>query len=159
MRRAGMLVLIAVGLGGCDLAQGVAERQAITKAEFAFDHVELKRLDLPLLTPDAGVGLDLFLSVKNPNPVTARLDRLDYTVLLNDANFAAGSMTQDFSVPAGATASLVLPLTVPYTALPQSALSALEKRAATFTLNGTSHLTTPFGEIGFPVSVSKPMTF
>ena len=63
---AAALSLVPV-VAGCDGLMGfIAERQAITKAEFNFDRVELQSLDVPLLTPDPKAHLRVVLKVAKP---------------------------------------------------------------------------------------------
>lgn len=147
-------------VAGCDGLMGfIAERQAITKAEFSFDRVELQSLDIPLLTPDPKAHLRVVLKVANPNAITARLDRLDYTIFLEGTQVGAGTMTDDFSVEAGASRELVLPLAIPYQGLPEPALKAIQARRAAMTLKGTSQIDTPLGRLNYPVETSYTANF
>lgn len=154
-----------IGLGlfatlpGCSALDFIASRAAIAKANFSFDHVALQSADIPLVTPNASVSLQLYVNVQNPNPITASLDAFDYTLLLENQQVATGSLPQAFSVDTGATSQLVLPVTIPYANLPQAVLTALLARKADFTLQGTSHITTPLGVLSFPVSISATETF
>lgn len=155
----GLLSLGASGLQGCGFMEAIAQRQAITRTEFNFDAVQFVGADLPLVTPDAGTRLNLIFNVRNPNPVTATLDKLDYTVFLEGGQVATGTMPETFNVPAGETKQLVLPIKVPYTGLSAPVLAALNKRQATFQLKGISHLATPLGTLDFPVEATKTTSF
>jgi LEA14-like dessication related protein len=156
---AATLTLIPV-LVGCDGLMGfIAERQAISKAEFAFERIELQSLDIPYLTPNAQAHMRVVLKVSNPNPITARLDRLDYTFFLEGAQVGEGAMTDDFAVDAGATRELVLPLSIPYQGLPDPALKAIQARRAAMTLKGHSQIDTPLGRLSYPAEASKTLEF
>lgn len=154
-----LTLALPVVLGGCGVADFLAERQAIARAQFEFARAELVGADVPFLTPDAGADLKLVLKVTNPNPITARLDRLDYDVFLEGAKVGAGSMTQDFAVSANASKELTIPVHVPYQGLPDAALKAIQARRAAVRVAGTSHLSTPLGGIAYPVEVSHTTTF
>ncbi|MBO9541452.1 LEA type 2 family protein [bacterium] len=147
-------------LAGCSgVPDFIAERQAIAKAEFSFDRVELQHMDIPVITPNAKADLRVILKVKNPNAVTARLDRLDYEVFMEGHSVGTGAMTEDFSVEPGGTKELSLPVAVPYANLPQPALQALLARRAQFRLKGISHVSTPLGRIDYPFEVEHTATF
>lgn len=147
-------------LSGCTgLTDFIAERQAITRAEFSFERVELQHADIPLVTPNAKADLRVILKVKNPNSVTARLDRLDYEVYLEGTKVGSGAMTDDFSVPAGASKELPLPVAVPYAGLPEPALQAILARRAKIRVTGVSHVSTPLGRIDYPIDLEHTTTF
>lgn len=162
MKRLAMAAALALTpvLAGCEgLMDFIAQRQAISQAEFAFDRIELQSLDIPYVKPDARANMRVILQVKNPNTITARLDRLDYQVLLEGSQVGEGAMTDDFAVEAGATRELVLPLSIPYQDLPEPVIQAIQARRAAMTLKGQSHLDTPLGRISYPVETSKTMAF
>lgn len=153
-----LALMVVPGLSGCGLLSALVERQAIAKAEFSFKRAEFSRMDIPFVTPDARVEFKVILGVKNPNPVAAVLDRLDYEIRLQDSPVGAGQMTDDFRVAAGGTEELVLPVSVKYDSLARPALetlqAALEAREIGLGVWGTSHLATPIGTLDFPVQVS-----
>lgn len=153
------LLAPAVALGGCGAQTFVAERQAISQAQFAFERLVLRQADVPLLNPDAGAAFDVVLKVTNPNSVDARLDQLDYDLYLEGQKVGSGAMTEDFAVPAGATDTLILPVKIKYQGLPSLATEAMQKRQANVTLKGVSHLDTPFGRLDYPVELNHLATF
>lgn len=154
-----LLLLTMPALGGCDAVGFLAERQAIARAQFEFARAELKGADVPFLSPDAGADLDIVLKVTNPNPLTARLDRLDYDVFLEGSKVGNGTMAQDFAVTANSSKELTLPVHIPYQGLPEAALKAIQARQAAIRVAGTSHLSTPLGAISYPVEVSHTTAF
>src|SRR5688572_1370709 len=95
---------------GCGVQSSIAQRQALANAQFALERVVLKRADVPFLGADPGADLDVVLAVTNPNGITAVLDRLDYEVLVDGQPVGNGATPTLFSVAAGQTAELVLPL-------------------------------------------------
>jgi LEA14-like dessication related protein len=163
MKRVALFAVLAglmapVALSGCGLTDYIAQRAAIAKADFKFDHVALTSADIPFVTPDAKANLQVVLNVTNPNPVTARLDRLDYTLLMEGSQVGAGATSEDFAVDPGATKPLTLSLAIPYLGLPQLVIDALQKRQATFTLNGTSHLKATIAGVDIPLDYPVSLT-
>lgn len=151
---------LPAALAGCTgLPDFIAERQAITKAEFSFERVELQHMDIPVVTPNAKADMRVILKVKNPNAVTARLDRLNYEVYLEGYQVGTSAMTEDFSVPAGASKELPLQVAVPYAGLPEPALQAILARRAQIRVKGVSHVSTPLGRIDYPVDLQHTTTF
>lgn len=62
-------------------------------------------------TEDVKVGFTLHLKVSNPNKGIASMERLYYTVCLDDSlQVAEGSVPENFTVLGGASANLALPL-------------------------------------------------
>lgn len=162
MRRGGLWMVmlgLAIAPAGCGSSGFVAEHQAIAQAQFALDHVTLRRADVPFVSPNAGADLDIVLKVTNPNTVTAKLDRLDYQLFVEGQPVGEGATTSDFSVPGGASQLLTVPISVTYAGLPSVALDAVRNRAADVKLQGTSHLATPLGRIDYPVTIERQVTF
>lgn len=155
----GVSVLMLLALPGCSLVEGLQERQALAKAEFSFERIELVSADVPLLTADPKADFKLVLRVYNPNTITARLDQLTYTALMEGEQVATGTTGDAFAVSPKATNDLTLPLTFHYSQLPASALNAIQKRGATFGLQGTSTMNTPIGSLALPFAVTKQATF
>lgn len=141
------------------LGTAIAEHAAISQASFSFEGVRLVKADVPLVTPNAGALLNVDVGVKNPAPTAATLDALDYQLLMEGAAVGAGSLTTGFSVPAGETRTLTIPVTVPYANLPTAAMTAIQSRKAAFTFKGTTHVQTPLGPLSFPIELSQTTAF
>lgn len=150
---------IASALSGCGLTDFVAQHAAIAQAHFSLDHVDLAHADVPFATPDGKADLLVYLKVVNPNAMTAKLDQLDTTVSLEGSQIGVGKTANDFSVDAGATKVLPLGVSISYQGLASPVLQALLARKATVEVQGTSHLSTPFGRIDTPIDVSQSSRF
>lgn len=153
------LALPMAALPGCGAGSFVAERQAIAQAKFEVDHLVLRRADVPFISPDAGADLEVVLKVTNPNTVIAKLDRLDYTLLVEGQPVGTGATTSDFEVPANGTALLALPVSIKYQGLPTVVMDALQQRAANITVRGVTHLATPLGRLDYPLEINHRATF
>lgn len=115
MRRIAALLLLAstvAWLSACAPASDVRARPTVDFAPLTFEAVpartRLERFD----PPGAGSRLELSLAVlaRNPNPFGVRLDRLDYRVILADADVAEGSVEPGVFLAAGGTAPLSFPV-------------------------------------------------
>jgi len=152
-----LLAVSAVFASGCDILTMFLERQAITKAEFAFNRAEFSRIDIPFITPDARVEFKVVLDVKNPNSMAAVLDKFDYEARLQEQAVGSGSLPEDFRVEAGGKKEMVLPVAVRYESLARPVLDALQgaiqAKEIAVGVKGTSHLTTPVGTLDFPMQV------
>jgi LEA14-like dessication related protein len=146
-------------IAGCDLLGAIAARQAITKAEFSFKTAEITNLDVPLLVQNPGADLKITLGVKNPNPISALLDKLDYQVMLQGQSVATGELSDEFKVEPGASRDLVLPISLKYASLPDPIVDALLKREVSVGIKGASHLSTPLGTLDFPMEVGGRTAF
>jgi LEA14-like dessication related protein len=152
-------LLCACALGGCGLVTAVAERQALTRAEFSFKTAEFTHLGVPVIDADPRAELNVTLGVKNPNPIAAALDRVDYEVVVQETVVGRGALSRDFRVEAGKSRDLVLPVTVRYAGLAAPVLDALLERRIAVAIRGTSHLTTPIGTLAFPLEVRGGTAF
>lgn len=152
------LVLAGV-ISGCALANMFNERAAFTKVGFSYDRAELVRADIPLVTPDAKAHMKVTLNVANPNTIAATLDSLDYDLYLEGVKVGSGVMSESFSVPAGESKKLVVPISVPYAGLPSAAMQAILNRRVLMTLKGTGHIDTPLGKFDYPIELTQTVTF
>ena len=147
------LLLVAVG---CQAGDQLAQRAAMANVSYAYDKVEVARIDVPLLTADPRAELRLTLTVRNP--IAATLDPLSYDVFIEGTKVGTGKTAETFTVPAGATSPLVLPISVPYANLPGAALQAVLNRRILLGVKGTSHVTTPVGTIDVPLEINQTVS-
>jgi LEA14-like dessication related protein len=97
-----------------------------------------------------GAGLDVELSVTNPNGYKLGVRELTYRLSIGDAPAGEGSAAQTISIPAHATAKVGLPLKVTFEPLKSSALEmALTGRIA-YAIEGEVVFTTPLGSARRP---------
>lgn len=160
MKAGRLAVLALVGLvSGCQLIDMINQRAAFTRVGFSYDRADLVSADIPLVTPDAKAHMKVTLNVNNPNTIAATLDSLDYDVFIEGTKVGSGVVSEDFSVPAGETKKLEMPISVPYTGLPTAALQAILNRRMLMTLKGTGHIDTPLGKFDYPIELSQTFTF
>lgn len=150
---------LAVMVSGCALADMFNQRAAFSQVGFSYDRAELVSTDIPLITPDAKAHLQVTLNVTNPNTIAATLDSLDYDVYLEGTKVGSGVIRDTFSVPAGESKKLVVPISVPYAGLPNAVMQAIMNRRLLMTLKGTGHIDTPIGKFDYPVELTQTFAF
>ncbi len=133
----------------------VASRKAIANADFKLDHIDVTHFDEPYSSPHAPFQMNVVLNVTNPDTITAKIDRLDFTLSADGYKVAAGSVTEPLSIAPGATEQLTVPVTVLYADLPEAAKAALEDRQAVIKVDATAHV---FG-IPIPLHFEETKTF
>ena len=153
-----VVAIAAIFLSGCELLTAVIERQAISKDEFSFNRAEFTRVDIPFITPNAKAEFKVVLGVKNPNPVAAVVDKLDYELLLQDQSVSSGALSSNFRVEAGGNQEMVLPFSITYDGLTKPVLDAFQAREVAVGVKGMSHLSTPVGTLDFPMQVAGRST-
>jgi LEA14-like dessication related protein len=156
---AGLLGLAMTGSACSSLGKQLIEGAAVTQLTYAFDGVELKRADVPLLAQNPSADLQINLQATNPNAVNASLDNMTFDLFLEGSKVGTGTLANKLAVPANSTAKASVLVTVPYTGLPTAAMSAILARKANFTLRGSSAISTPLGNIPVPFELQKTLTF
>lgn len=154
------LMGLSVAGSGCELiGQKVSESLAVTQLRYSLDSVALQRADVPLVTANPSADLMITLKADNPNAVSAALDSLTFDLLMDGTKVGSGALAQKLAVPAGGTQTVSVLVTIPYTGLPQAALTTLLARRAAVTLRGTSAISTPLGNLPVPLELTQTVTF
>ena len=92
-----------------------------------------------------GAGLDVELSVTNPNGYKLGVRELTYRLSIGDAPAGEGSAAQTISIPGHATAKVGLPLKVTFAPLKSSALEMALTGQIAYAIEGEVVFTTPLG--------------
>jgi LEA14-like dessication related protein len=154
------LIALPVTTSGCaSLTNLIGQGLAVTQLQFGFDKAELKRADIPVITPNASADMLITLNATNPNPVKAAIDRFGFDLLMDGTKVGVGSLNNGLSVDPKASTPFTILVTIPYAGLPAAVFSAFQNRRSELTLSGTSNISTPLGNIGFPIALSKTVTF
>ena len=141
------LTLTAPAVSGCSAYQAFVQRQAIQQAEFSLKGVTLTGLDL------AGANFDVVLELANPTDTPIVLDRLDYTLFVNDARLISGFTAQKVSVPAQDVRPIHFSTHVRYADVGARLRQILSQGVRSYRLEGVGHFDTPFGTIDYPVNL------
>ena len=97
-----------------------------------------------------GAGLDVELSVTNPNGYALGVRELTYRLSIGGAPAGEGSAAQTISIPAHATAKVALPLKVTFEPLKSSALEMALTGQIAYAIEGEVVFTTPLGSARRP---------
>lgn len=147
--RAAAAVILLAALAACG---GSVFRQP----QVTLNNVRLGGLGL------SGGTLLVNLEVVNPNRFALNANQLSYQLSLSDpaetpdttwVDFAEGVYDQPFSVPAGDTATVQIPIEFTYSGIGSAANSLLRRGTFTYRARGTVDLRTPLG--GYDVPFSK----
>ena len=97
-----------------------------------------------------GAGLDVELSVTNPNAYRLGVRELTYRLSIARAPAGEGSIERTISIPARETASVRLPLAVSFAPLKSSALEMALTGRIDYAIEGEVVFTTPLGPVRRP---------
>lgn len=150
MRLLLILALLFVSLPsvtGCSAYQAYAQRQAIAQARFNLKAVNLRGLDL------AGANFDVVLELENPTDTPIVLDRLDYTLFVNDQRVIGGFTDQKVSVPPQDVRPIAFTTHVRYADVGAQLRGIVSAGIRSYRLDGVGHFDTPFGTIDYPIQL------
>jgi LEA14-like dessication related protein len=97
-----------------------------------------------------GAALDVDLSVTNPNGYRLGVRQLTYRLSIADAPAGEGSIEETVSIPAHATASVKLPLSLTFAPLKSSILEMALTGGIAYAVEGDVVFTTPLGSVRRP---------
>lgn len=97
-----------------------------------------------------GAALDVDLSVTNPNGYRLGVRQLTYRLSIADAPAGEGSIEETVSIPAHATASVKLPLSLTFAPLKSSILAMALTGGIGYAVEGDVVFTTPLGSVRRP---------
>jgi LEA14-like dessication related protein len=132
---------------------GVSASGCVRRPEVALQNVELSHLG------PGGGSLLVTLEVTNPNSFALDSERMTYALELEGLGedgeeqwleFVSGTYDAPFSVPAGQSATVQLPVDFDYTRLGSSALALLRSGGVDYRARGTVLLHTPLGTRSVP---------
>jgi LEA14-like dessication related protein len=105
------------------------------------------------------LDLDFTIGVDNPNPVSLRLDRLDFDVLIDDTPVLNNVRSdQGIHIPARGLGDIRLNAHVNFANLQtiaQQIISVVQGNRARYQIRGNAYYDTPLGQLRFPVTVSR----
>lgn len=153
MKRLLMLLLVlglaAPTLTGCSVYQAYVQRQAIQQAQFSFRSAMLTGVDL------SGANLRITLELANPTETAIVLDRLDYTLYVNDQRAVSGYTTEQVRVPPGEARPLAFSTHLRYADVGNQLRHILQSGLVSYRLSGVGHFDTPIGTIDYPLELFK----
>lgn len=130
----------------------IAERKALAKCEFSLHAAKLINADF------SGFELEVRLKAQNPNDVNAVLDRLDYTLFMEDAEVAQGVVSEKHTIPKRGEGIITTRLKIKYSSIPKIAdvvMAAVAKKKSKIRMSGTVHFDTPIGTLSQDIEVER----
>jgi LEA14-like dessication related protein len=141
------LLLTTPTLTGCSAYQAYVQRQAIQQARFHLKAATLTGLDL------AGANFEVVLELENPTDTPIVLDRLDYTLFVNDTRLISGFTADKLTVPPKDVRPIRLSTHVRYADVGAQLRQVLSVGVKSYRLEGVGHFDTPFGTVDYPVKL------
>jgi LEA14-like dessication related protein len=102
------------------------------------------------------MDFDLTVGVDNPNPVSLRLDRLDFDLFVNNNHLLNSISNQGVKIPARGIGDIHLTAHVGYNEIKsifREVADVVQGRRAQYEIRGNAYYNTPVGQMRFPVTV------
>jgi LEA14-like dessication related protein len=147
-----MLALITLVLSGCST---IARNLNIVNPSYSFREVR-PRVQVALPLSASSIDFDMTVGVNNPNRVGLRMDRLDFSLFVNDSRLLDTVSNQQIRIPANGSGDVFLRARVDYNNLRSiwsEIVSVINGNRARYELRGTAYYDTPVGQLKFPVTV------
>lgn len=145
-----MLAMLTLSLSGCSTLQSLD----IVNPTYSLRNVDPH---LNLAVPPS-MDFDLTVGVDNPNPVSLRLDRFDFNLLVNGNNLANGTTFDRVAIPARGLGDVRVRTHVSYDnakAIFHEVTALIQGNRAHYEIRGNAEYDTPVGRLRFPVSVMR----
>jgi LEA14-like dessication related protein len=127
---------------------GIQERLAIKECTFSL--VSVTPHDFTF----SNLQLDFNIKAENPNPINAVLDKLTYTLYVNDTHVFSGTTGNKITIPANKSKSFSTTITLEYTNIGDALIEVIKLQTATYTIKARAYVSTVIGEISYPVEIS-----
>lgn len=142
------LALVTVALSGCSTLNVINPTYSLRNVS--------PRLNLGI---PPSMDVDLTVGVDNPNPVSLRLDRLDFDLLINNNAVLNNVVSeQGIHIPARGIGDVHLLAHVNFSNLQsiyREIIDVVQGNRATYQIRGNAYYNTPIGQMRFPVTVSR----
>ena len=133
VKRALIILFVALGLSSCDLLNQVAQMATFANCTFDFknvDHIQMLGINLgrgmskndlnatqllnlanALMKKELPVSFNVNLNVDNPNSIAASMTKMDYILSLNGKQVISTTMNNSVNVPANSNQTVTIPIT------------------------------------------------
>jgi len=139
-----LILLAGIMSMGCESRE--EQIRAIEDTEITVRSIEVNEFSSDLI--DLNVTLDIY----NPNDVTARLERMNYTIYANDVNIGNGSFEEAVEIPPEEGRRTSTNFTTEPTIVPATIFSALRQGELVWSVEGVLYFDTPLGTLEQPFS-------
>ncbi|TGC10690.1 hypothetical protein CUN85_04235 [Methanolobus halotolerans] len=134
-----LLLLASIATMGCETRE--EQIRALEDTEITVRNIGVNEFSSDV------VELNLTLDIYNPNDVTARLERMNYTVYANDVSIGNGSFEEPVEIPPDEGRRTSTNFTAQPTLVPSAIFSALGQGEVVWTIEGVMYFDTPLGTI------------
>lgn len=144
-----LCLLIVTITGGCQILKGFVRSPSIQLDSVALKGTSLFQGDL-----------EFNFTMTNPNPIGVSVDSMTYQLSIEGRKAMEGTLNQGLALPAMATKSVTIPLTVNYMESVDSLLDFFKKDSITYEVAGTFKIgafTVPFSHKDV-ITLPKPPT-
>jgi LEA14-like dessication related protein len=147
-----LLPVATLTLSGCRSLAGLN----IVNPRYALRGV-VPHVAIALPLSQSAIDLDFNIEVDNPNPVSLRLDWLDFDLAVNDMPVLTSVRAeQGVRIPAHGIGDVRLRTRVGYENLKtlfREVADMVQGNRATYTINGNAYYQTPLGQMRFPLTL------
>ena len=145
--------LIGFGL----LLAGCAATQALNIQNPRYTIRDLRaRPSIAIPLNQSSLDFDFVIGVDNPNSVGLNLDRIDFSIFVNDNRLLDSVSNQRITIPARGLGEIRLTSRVPYRNISniyREIADVIQGNRARYEVRGNAYYRTPVGELKFPVTV------
>lgn len=151
------IVFLCVCLGEVSkFEEEVAQREALLNCDITPGIIQIigfGPLMLPPYPPGPSyVDFAIPFSIYNPNSITATLDRIDYTIYINDIPIGTGSLSKRIDILPMKTEMITTRYRADMTTVPAVIVSNIQTGELTLGVEGMVYIDTPLGELIIPFS-------
>lgn len=146
-----VILLILAFIAALSFETRREQAEALKDTEIALSGIEANGIS------SEEIDLNLTLDIYNPNDVTARLERMDYTVYANDVRIGSGSFEEPVEIPPNQEIETSTNFVAQLTSVPSAILNALVTGEVLWSVEGIVYFDTPLGTIeqSFAVNSSE----
>ncbi len=102
----------------------------------------------------SNLKLDFDIKVDNPNNVDAVLDKLVYTLFVNNTDVFSGTTGKTVNIKAKKSEQFTTTITLEYSKIGQALAEAMKVESADYRVDARAYISTMLGEISYPVSIA-----
>jgi hypothetical protein len=134
-----LLLLVSIAGMGCETRE--EQIKALKDTDITVRDIEVNEVSSEV------VDLNITLDIYNPNDVTARLERMNYSIYANAVRLGSGSFEEPVEIPPQEGRRTSTNFTAQPTSLPSATLGALMEGGVVWRVEGIVYIDTPLGAI------------